>query len=97
MAYGAPGKGNTLLNYCGVREDLIELRSIATLQTRALHPGTQIDLPPAALSQARPGCIFILPWNLEKGNPGAALLCSRMGREEVRDPDPDRPGPGLKP
>ncbi|MBL4769733.1 MAG: class I SAM-dependent methyltransferase [Planctomycetes bacterium] len=67
VAYGAPGKGNTLLNYCGVRSDLIEF---AVDRNPYKHgrftPGTQIPIfPPEALEEARPDYIFILPWNLE--------------------------------
>ncbi|MCP5020258.1 MAG: class I SAM-dependent methyltransferase [bacterium] len=68
VAYGAPGKGNTLLNYCGVRSDLIEF---AVDRNPYKHgrftPGTQIPIfPPEALEEARPDYIFILPWNLER-------------------------------
>jgi hypothetical protein len=67
VAYGAPGKGNTLLNYCGIRSDLIEF---AVDRNPYKHgrftPGTQIPIfPPEALEEARPDYIFILPWNLE--------------------------------
>lgn len=68
VAYGAPGKGNTLLNYCGIRSDLIEF---AVDRNPYKHgrftPGTQIPIfPPEALEEARPDYIFILPWNLER-------------------------------
>jgi SAM-dependent methyltransferase len=64
--YGAPAKGNTLLNYCGVREDFIEFTVDRSphKQGRFL-PGTHIPvLAPEALEQARPDYILILPWNL---------------------------------
>ncbi len=68
VAYGAPGKGNTLLNYCGVRSDLIQFAVDRNPYKHGRYtPGTHIPiLPPEALDQARPDFIFILPWNLEK-------------------------------
>ena len=66
-AYGAPAKGNTLLNYCGVRQDLIEFtvdRSPAK-QDRFL-PGTHIPVyAPEKLSDAKPDYVLILPWNIK--------------------------------
>ncbi|HEY7196467.1 MAG TPA: class I SAM-dependent methyltransferase [Gaiellaceae bacterium] len=64
--YGAPGKGNTLLNYCGIRTDLIEfvVDRNPYKQGRFL-PGTRIPiLPPEALDERKPEAILILPWNL---------------------------------
>ncbi|HPF13010.1 MAG: class I SAM-dependent methyltransferase [Planctomycetes bacterium] len=68
VAYGAPGKGNTLLNYCGIRSDMIDFAVDRNPYKHGRYtPGTQIPiLPPDALDQARPDYIFILPWNLEK-------------------------------
>ena len=66
-AYGAPAKGNTLLNYCGVRQDLIDFtvdRSPAK-QDRFL-PGTHIPVyAPEKLSDAKPDYVLILPWNIK--------------------------------
>jgi SAM-dependent methyltransferase len=65
--YGAPGKGNTLLNYCGIRTDLLEFTVDRNpyKQGRFL-PGTHIPIRhPDALAQARPDVILILPWNLK--------------------------------
>jgi SAM-dependent methyltransferase len=65
-AYGAPAKGNTLLNYCGVRSDFIDFTVDRSphKQNRYL-PGTHIPiLHPDALRQARPDYVLILPWNL---------------------------------
>lgn len=66
-AYGAPAKGNTLLNYCGVGKDFIDFtvdRSPAK-QGRFL-PGTRIPvLAPTALLDARPDYVLILPWNIK--------------------------------
>jgi len=64
--YGAPGKGNTLLNHCGIRSDLLSYtvdRSLAK-QGKFL-PGTHIPIhAPERLAETRPGYILVLPWNL---------------------------------
>jgi SAM-dependent methyltransferase len=66
VGYGAPGKGNTLLNYCGIRTDLVEfLVDRNPLKHGRFTPGTHIPiLPPEALEAARPDVVLILPWNL---------------------------------
>src|SRR3954447_3705579 len=66
--YGAPGKGNTLLNYCGIRSDLVDYTVDRNpyKQGRFL-PGTHIPiLHPEVLEQDRPDYILILPWNLKQ-------------------------------
>ncbi len=64
--YGAPGKGNTLLNYCGIRADLLEFTVDRNPYKQGQFlPGTRIPIHhPEALEQARPDFILILPWNL---------------------------------
>jgi hypothetical protein len=66
VGYGAPGKGNTLLNHCGIREDLLNYtvdRSPAK-QGKFL-PGTHIPIhAPERLAETRPDFILVLPWNL---------------------------------
>jgi 2-polyprenyl-3-methyl-5-hydroxy-6-metoxy-1,4-benzoquinol methylase len=67
VGYGAPAKGNTLLNYCGVRSDLLEFTVDRSphKQGRFL-PGVRIPiLAPDAIAQARPDYVLILPWNLK--------------------------------
>jgi SAM-dependent methyltransferase len=66
VGYGAPGKGNTLLNYCGIRTDLIEFTVDRNPYKHGRFlPGTHIPVhPPEALDAARPDYVFILPWNL---------------------------------
>jgi 2-polyprenyl-3-methyl-5-hydroxy-6-metoxy-1,4-benzoquinol methylase len=66
VGYGAPGKGNTLLNYCGIRSDLIEFTVDRNPYKHGRFlPGTHIPvLAPEALDEAKPDYIFILPWNL---------------------------------
>ncbi len=64
--YGAPGKGNTLLNYCGIRTDFLEFTVDRNpyKQGRFL-PGTHIPIHPVEhIRQCRPDYILILPWNL---------------------------------
>lgn len=65
-AYGAPGKGNTLLNYCGVREDFIDY---AVDRNPYKHgrflPGTHIPVyAPEKIAETRPDYLLILPWNI---------------------------------
>jgi SAM-dependent methyltransferase len=65
-AYGAPGKGNTLLNYCGIGSDLIDYTVDRNPGKHGLFlPGSHIPIyPPEHLAETRPDCILILPWNL---------------------------------
>ncbi|MEO6599636.1 MAG: class I SAM-dependent methyltransferase [Polyangiaceae bacterium] len=65
--YGAPGKGNTLLNYCGIRTDFIEFTVDRNPYKQGKFlPGTRIPiLHPSQLEKARPDYIFILPWNFK--------------------------------
>jgi SAM-dependent methyltransferase len=66
--YGAPGKGNTLLNYCGIRSDFVEYTVDRNpyKQGRFL-PGTHIPIhPPEKIGQTRPDYVLILPWNLKE-------------------------------
>jgi SAM-dependent methyltransferase len=66
--YGAPGKGNTLLNYCGIRTDLLEFTVDRNPYKQGQFlPGTHIPIRhPDALDQERPDYILILPWNLKQ-------------------------------
>ncbi len=66
--YGAPGKGNTLLNYCGVGTDFIDFTVDRNPHKHGrFTPGTHIPvLPVEAIDQAKPDYILILPWNLRK-------------------------------
>jgi 2-polyprenyl-3-methyl-5-hydroxy-6-metoxy-1,4-benzoquinol methylase len=65
--YGAPGKGNTLLNYCGIRTDFITYTVDRNPYKQGQFlPGTHIPIhPPERLAQTRPDYILILPWNLK--------------------------------
>jgi hypothetical protein len=64
--YGAPGKGNTLLNYCGIRSDLVEYTVDRNPYKQGMAlPGTHIPIhPPERLAETQPDYILILPWNL---------------------------------
>jgi SAM-dependent methyltransferase len=64
--YGAPGKGNTLLNYCGIRGDFLDFTVDANPYKQGqFTPGTRIPiLAPEAIRAARPDLVLILPWNL---------------------------------
>jgi predicted TPR repeat methyltransferase len=64
--YGAPAKGNTLLNYCGVGRDLIDFTVDRNPHKQGLLlPGSRIPiLAPEAIAAARPDYLLILPWNL---------------------------------
>jgi SAM-dependent methyltransferase len=64
--YGAPGKGNTLLNYCGIRTDLLDYTVDRNPYKHGrFTPGTRIPIhDPSKLAETRPDVILILPWNL---------------------------------
>jgi len=66
--YGAPGKGNTLLNYCGIGPDFLDFTVDRNPYKQGLYtPGTHIPIRPVeAIAEARPDFVFILPWNLKQ-------------------------------
>ncbi len=68
VAYGAPGKGNTLLNYCGIGPDFIDYAVDRNPYKHGKYtPGTHIPiLDPAALRDTEPDFVLILPWNLSR-------------------------------
>lgn len=65
--YGAPGKGNTLLNYCGVRTDLLAYTVDRNPYKHGrFTPGARIPIhAPERLDADRPDVVVVLPWNLE--------------------------------
>ncbi|VBB05184.1 s-adenosyl-l-methionine-dependent methyltransferase [Lucifera butyrica] len=65
--YGAPAKGNTLLNYCGVRTDLLDYTVDRNPYKQGTYlPGTRIPVfSPERIGATRPDYVFILPWNLK--------------------------------
>ncbi|RCH64299.1 class I SAM-dependent methyltransferase [Streptomyces sp. SDr-06] len=66
VGYGAPGKGNTLLNHCGVRPDLLPYTVDRNPYKHGrFTPGTRIPiLPPERIAADRPDYVLVLPWNL---------------------------------
>jgi 2-polyprenyl-3-methyl-5-hydroxy-6-metoxy-1,4-benzoquinol methylase len=67
VGYGAPAKGNTLLNYCGVDKDLIDYTVDRNPHKQGLFlPGTHIPiLHPEKIRETKPDYLLILPWNLK--------------------------------
>ncbi|UUP13000.1 class I SAM-dependent methyltransferase [Aeromicrobium wangtongii] len=67
VGYGAPGKGNTLLNYCGIRSDLLEYTVDRNPYKHGrFTPGTRIPIhAPERIAADRPDVVLVLPWNLE--------------------------------
>ncbi|OWW21304.1 class I SAM-dependent methyltransferase [Noviherbaspirillum denitrificans] len=65
-AYGAAAKGNTLINFAGIRGDLVSyVCDAAPSKQGKFLPGSRIPvLPPAALRERRPDVVLILPWNI---------------------------------
>ena len=68
VGYGAPAKGNTLLNYCGLGpEDLAYTADLSPHKQGLLLPGTRIPIrSPEYISETRPDFILLLPWNLRE-------------------------------
>jgi hypothetical protein len=66
VGYGAPGKGNTLLNYCGIRSDFIDYTVDRNPYKQGkFTPGTHIPiLPPEKIRETKPDYVFVLVWNL---------------------------------
>jgi len=67
VGYGAPGKGNTLLNYCGIRTDFVDFTVDRNPYKQGKFlPGTHIPIhPPDRIREARPDYVLILPWNFQ--------------------------------
>lgn len=66
VGYGAPGKGNTLLNHCGIRTDLLAYTVDRNPYKHGrFTPGTRIPvLPPERIAAEEPDYVLVLPWNL---------------------------------
>jgi hypothetical protein len=64
--YGAPGKGNTLLNHCGIRADLLPYTVDRSPHKQGMFlPGTHIPVySPERIAQTKPDYVLVLPWNL---------------------------------
>ncbi|WHZ29192.1 MAG: SAM-dependent methyltransferase [Nitrospira sp.] len=65
--YGAPGKGNTLLNYCGIRGDFIDFTVDRNTYKQGKYlPGTHIPIfAPEKIKETKPDYVLILPWNFK--------------------------------
>jgi SAM-dependent methyltransferase len=65
--YGAPGKGSTLLNYCGIRTDFLDYTVDRNPYKHGKYlPGTHIPIfPPEKIAETKPDYVLILPWNLK--------------------------------
>lgn len=80
-AYGAPAKGNTLLNYCGIGSDIIEHTvDRSPHKQNKLLPGTRIPIRhPDYISDSKPEYLLILPWNLQDEIMGQMAHIRRWG------------------
>ena len=65
--YGAPGKGNTLLNYCGIRTDFVDYTVDRSPYKQGKYlPGTRIPIfEPTRINETKPDYVLILPWNFK--------------------------------
>jgi hypothetical protein len=98
--YGAPGKGNTLLNHCGVRSDLMEFTVDRNPHKHGKFlPGTHIPIHPIEkLAEEHPDYVVILPWNLRTEiasqlsyvNEWGGRLVTALPKLEVFDPTSKR-------
>jgi SAM-dependent methyltransferase len=85
VGYGAPGKGNTLLNYCGIRTDLIEyLVDRNPYKHGKFTPGARLPIHAVErLDKDRPDVIVVLPWNLEAELNAQLAYTAEWGAELV--------------
>ena len=76
--YGAPGKGNTLLNHCGIRSDLLAFTVDRNPFKHGMFlPGTHIPIYHAGpLAEIRPDYVLILPWNLRTRSASSWITCA---------------------
>jgi len=90
VGYGAPAKGNTLLNYCGIRTDFIDFTVDRSPHKQGHYlPGTRIPIyHPDKIKESRPDYLLILPWNLKEEIMGQmAYIRDWGGRFVVLIPD----------
>jgi hypothetical protein len=88
--YGAPAKGNTLLNYCGIGRDVIDFTCDANPHKQNhLLPGTHIPvLAPDAIRERKPDVVLILPWNIkDEVMEQLAFIREWGGRFAARSPE----------
>ncbi|MDH4076207.1 MAG: class I SAM-dependent methyltransferase [Acidimicrobiia bacterium] len=89
-AYGAPAKGNTLLNYCGIGVDMIPFTVDRNPDKQGtLLPGTRIPVrAPEVLPEEKPDVVVILPWNLADEIAPMVNAASWGGVTEILRPHP---------
>jgi hypothetical protein len=85
VGYGAPGKGNTLLNHCGIRTDLLGYTVDRNPYKHGrFTPGTRIPvLPPERIETDRPDYVLVLPWNLREELTGQLSFVGAWGGKLV--------------
>lgn len=81
VGYGAPAKGNTLLNYCGINTDIIDYTvDLAPSKQNFLLPGSRIPIhSPGKIRETKPDYVFILPWNIKQEIVNAHSYISEWG------------------
>ena len=81
--YGAPGKGNTLLNYCGIGPDFLDFTVDRNPYKHGrFTPGMRIPIYPIeAIDNAKPDLVLILPWNLKARDRLSNAAHRRLGRQ----------------
>ncbi|NHO33536.1 class I SAM-dependent methyltransferase [Acetobacter fallax] len=90
VAYGAPAKGNTLLNFCGIGPEFISFTTdMNPHKQQMLLPGSRIPImPPEEIRHSRPDAVVILPWNLkDEIMPQLAYIREWGGRFVLPIPD----------
>lgn len=85
VGYGAPAKGNTLLNYCGIRSDFIDYTVDRNPHKQGLVlPGTHIPIyAPEKIRETKPDIVLILPWNLKDEIMGQMSFVREWGGQFV--------------
>lgn len=83
--YGAPGKGNTLLNYCGIRQDFIDYTVDRNTYKQGKYlPGTHIPIfAPEKIGETKPDYVLILPWNFKDEIMGQVSYIREWGGQFV--------------
>jgi len=85
VGYGAPAKGNTLLNYCGIGPELMSYTVDRSPHKQGMYlPGTRIPIEsPAEIERTRPDYVLILPWNLRDEIAGQMSVIRSWGARFV--------------
>lgn len=85
VGYGTPGKGNTLLNYCGIRQDFLDYTVDRNPYKHGKYtPGTRIPIySPDRIKETRPDYLLILPWNLKEEMMAQASYIREWGGQFV--------------